>query len=63
MKIFHKDLFVSNVLKKIVSNRASNVELSINNWKIMPLRMRWNLRQKVIRLSDTIRDLKIQRLT
>ena len=59
MVIFHKELFVSKVLSKIASNRSSNVELSLNNWKTMPLRMRWSLRQKVVRLSDTIRNLKV----
>ena len=59
MIIFHKDLFVTNILKKIVSNRASNAQLAINYWKTMPLRMRWNMRQKALKLSDTLRNLQI----
>jgi hypothetical protein len=62
LKIFNKRLFVMSVLQKIVSNRASNIGLALDFWKAMPLRMRWKLRQKIIKMSDTIQKLSIDRL-
>jgi len=51
LMIFKKENFVGKVLQKIVTNRANNVQSAINQWKTMPLRMRWNLRQKIIKMS------------
>ena len=62
LKIFNKNLFVFRILQKILSNKAANTELAFNNWKVMPLRMRWKLRSKIIRMSDALKNLKAERL-
>jgi hypothetical protein len=63
MQIFNKKRFLANALIKIATNRAANVSLALNNWKAMPLRMRWALRQKIITMSDTIKALQNERLS
>lgn len=63
MAIFNQKLFVSRILQKIISNRVSNVSLALDLWKAMPLRMRWRLRQKALRMSDVINKLSQERLS
>ena len=58
MIIFNRKIFVGKVLKKIATNRANNIKFALEKWKTMPLRMRWNLRQKIIKMSEVIRGLQ-----
>lgn len=62
-QIFNKKLFVSNVLRKIITNRTKNIQYALDVWKAMPLRIRWNLRRKVIILHDRLMSLKNERLS
>lgn len=57
LTIFNQKMFVLKILQKILSNRSENVRLALDFWKAMPMRMRWVLRQKAIKMTDTIKKL------
>lgn len=57
MRIFNQKLFVYRILQKILSNRVANATQAFGLWKAMPLRMRWRLRQKVLKMNSVLRQL------
>lgn len=52
--IFNKKLHVGKALQKILNNYTSNVKISLDKWKALPLRMRWQLRNKVMKLNNML---------